>query len=506
MAELELKTLKQLVYNAEELYGDEIFLREYIDKKFRDTSFREFRKSCDDIAVWIQKHFTEKTHIALVGATSLEYLSAWFGVQCSCNVSVPLDTNNTPENIADELARSDSKMVFLDEKHVKDVPLFRERCPQIEYYVHLHKPEEGMLFLGDMAAEYAGQKPEGSPDEDDLAAILFTSGTTGVSKGVMLTHANLIDNTTCTPDDDYHGMKLLTVLPIHHVFCFTIDILHSLWNGVTVCVNDSLFHIAKNLKLFEPEYCTFVPMIASTILGKMQAAAKKIPLKKMIAHETFGKKLKGIICGGAYLDPAVIEGYKEFGIDIAQGYGMTECSPRICTAIIDCPHPDSVGKIVRGCEVKIVDGEIWARSKSVMKGYYKNPEETANTLTPDGWLKTGDLGHTGDDGYLYITGRKKNLIILSNGENVSPEAIEGKFAVFRPIKEMVVYEDNKVITAMIYPDPDYKSKDIQAEIRKKVEEVNDTLRSEMRIVNIVFRDHEFVKTASRKIIRARINE
>ena len=102
MAELELKTLKQLVYNAEELYGDEIFLREYIDKKFRDTSFREFRKSCDDIAVWIQKHFTEKTHIALVGATSLEYLSAWFGVQCSCNVSVPLDTNNSPENIADE--------------------------------------------------------------------------------------------------------------------------------------------------------------------------------------------------------------------------------------------------------------------------------------------------------------------------------------------------------------------------------------------------------------------
>ena len=141
-----------------------------------------------------------------------------------------------------------------------------------------------------------------------------------------------------------------------------------------------------------------------------------------------------------------------------------------------------------------------------MKGYYKNPEETAGTLTEDGWLKTGDLGYKDDDGYLYITGRKKNLIILSNGENVSPEEIENKFATFRPIKEMVVYEDDQKITAMIYPDPDYKSKDIQAEIRKRVEEVNDRLRSEMRIVNIVFRDHEFVKTASRKIIRARINE
>lgn len=506
MADLELKTLKQLVYNAETLYGDEIFLREYINKQFRDTSFRQFRKACDDIAVWIQKHFTEKTHIALVGATSFEYLSAWFGVQCSGNVSVPLDTNNNPENIADELARSDSKMVFIDDKHVKDVPMFRERCPQIEYYVHLHKQTEGMLYLADMAAENAGQKPTGDVSEDDLAAILFTSGTTGVSKGVMLTHANLIDNTTCTPEDDYHGMKLMTVLPIHHVFCFTIDILHSLWNGVTVCVNDSLFHIAKNLKVFEPDYCTFVPMIASTILGKMQQAAKKIPLKKMIAHETFGKKFKGIFAGGAYLSPDIIKGYKEFGIDISQGYGMTECSPRICTGIMNSPHPDSVGKIVRGCEVKIVDGEIWARSKSVMKGYYKNPEETANTLTEDGWLKTGDLGHKDDDGYLYITGRKKNLIILSNGENVSPEEIENKFLSFRPIKEMVVFEDNQVITAMIYPDPDYKSKDIQAEIRKKIDEVNDKMRSEMRIVNVIFRDHEFVKTASRKIIRARINE
>ena len=275
---------------------------------------------------------------------------------------------------------------------------------------------------------------------------------------------------------------------------------------MTVCVNDSLFHIAKNLKLFQPEYCTFVPMIASTILGKMQQAAKRIPFKKMVAHEVFGKKLVAIFSGGAYLSPDIIKGYKDFGIDIAQGYGMTECSPRIGTGVVNCPKPDAVGRIVNGCEVKTVDGEIWVRSKSVMQGYYKNPEETANTLTEDGWLKTGDLGHKDDDGYLYITGRKKNLIILSNGENVSPEEIENKFASFRAIKEIVVYDENQVITAQIFPDPDYKSKDIQAEIRKKVDEVNDTFQPAKRIVNVIFRDKEFVKTASRKIIRARINE
>ena len=210
--------------------------------------------------------------------------------------------------------------------------------------------------------------------------------------------------------------------------------------------------------------------------------------------------------GGAYLSPDIIKGFKEFGIEIAQGYGMTECSPRICNGVRNCTKPDSVGKIITGCEVKIVDGEIWAKSKSVMKGYYKNPEETANSLTPDGWLMTGDLGYKDDDGYLYITGRKKNLIILSNGENVSPEELENQFSFFMPIKEIVVYADNSIITAQVYPDPDYKSDDIQAEIQAKIDEVNETFPPAKRIVKVIFRDKEFVKTASKKIIRAKINE
>jgi long-chain acyl-CoA synthetase len=193
-------------------------------------------------------------------------------------------------------------------------------------------------------------------------------------------------------------------------------------------------------------------------------------------------------------------------MDIAQGYGMTECSPRICTGIRNCPKPNSVGKIVNGCEVKIVDGEIWVKSKSVMKGYYKDPAETANSITPDGWLMTGDLGHMDDDGYLYITGRKKNLIILSNGENVSPEEIENKFAAFPPIREMVVYADGEKVSAQVYPDPDYTSENVQAEIQKKIDEVNITFMPAKRIVNVIFRDKEFIKTASKKIIRARINE
>ena len=501
-----LKTLKDLVYRSDELFNDNIYLSEYKKKQFYNVSFSSFRESCDSLAVWIQKHFSSKTHLAVIGVTSHEYLTAWFGIQCSGNVSVPIDTTNNVDKIADEIKRSDSEVVFLDDKHINDIPLFKEVCPAVKYFVHLNKKYDDMLFLDDIIEEYKGQAPVGDISEDDVAAILFTSGTTGVSKGVMLTHANLIDNATCYTDEDYTGKKLLSVLPIHHVYCLTCDILCSLYYGVTVCINDSLMHIVRNLTVFQPHFATFVPMIAATILNKMQLAAEKNSDKLAIGKQVFGENLDLLYSGGAYLSPDIINGYKEFGIEIAQGYGMTECSPRICNGIRHCPKPDSVGKILDGCEVKIVDGEIWVKSKSVMKGYYKNPEETAKSLTPDGWLMTGDLGYKDDDGFLYITGRKKNLIILSNGENVSPEELENQFATFMPIKEMVVYADGSIITAMIYPDPDYISDDIQSEIQAKVDEVNETFPQAKRIVKVIFRDREFVKTASKKIIRAKINE
>ena len=502
----ELKTVKDLVYRSDKLFGNETFVREYIKKEFRDTSFHDFRNACDSLAAWINKNFTSKAHLAIVGSTSFEYLNVFFGIQCSGRTAVPLDTANNPENIADEICRSDCEALFLDDKHVKDIPLFKEKCHNVKYFIHLNKKYDDMLLLSDITNEFAGQSADVEVSEDDIAAILFTSGTTGRSKGVMLSHGNLIDNVTCYDDGDYHGKKLLSVLPIHHVYCLTCDIHCSLFHGATICVNDSLMHIVRNLKLFEPNLATFVPMIAATILGRMKAAAQNTDNKRAIAEQVFGKNFEVIFSGGAYLSPEIIEGYKEFGMDIAQGYGMTECSPRICTGIRNCPKPESVGKIVNGCEVKIVDGEIWVKSKSVMKGYYKDPAETANSLTPDGWLMTGDLGHMDDDGYLYITGRKKNLIILSNGENVSPEEIENKFAAFPPIREMVVYADGEKVSAQVYPDPDYTSENVQAEIQKKIDEVNNTFMPAKRIVTVIFRDKEFAKTASKKIIRARINE
>ncbi len=498
----EIATLKELVCRADTVFGDEPFVREYLHRELRDKSFRTFRQDCDCFAVWIQAHFPDGVHAAIVGSTSYEYLAAWFGIQCSGNVTVPLDNANPAEKIADEVNRSDSEIIIVDKRHEGDIEQFRKLCPQVKYFVHLHEKQENTLYLADIISEYSGKTPDSDPKEDDLAAILFTSGTTGQSKGVMLSNGNLIDNATCEPDQNYRGKKRMTVLPIHHVFCFTCDVLCALWYGRILCVNDSLMRIPKNLKIFQPDDTTFVPMIAASILSKMQLAAEKKPDKIAIGKETFGENFSVIYTGGAYLSPEIIKGYEEFGIDIAQGYGMTECSPRICTGVKGCPKPTSVGRRVPGCEIRIVDGEICVKSRSVMQGYYKNPEETAKAMTEDGWLKTGDLGYVDDDGYVYITGRKKNLIILSNGENVSPEEIENQFACCKPVKEIVVYEKDNLITAEVYPNPDYVSENIEADIQQKIDDVNMGFPPAKRIAKLVIRDTEFPKTASKKIIRS----
>jgi long-chain acyl-CoA synthetase len=495
-----IKTTRDLVYTAAERFGDEPFLRNRVKKEFVDKSFNQLKRDSDAIGAWILSKFSKTVHAALFGATSYEFIASWFGVTTSGNVAVPLNAGNSASDLADEINRSDVELIFLDEKREESVDELKKLCPQVKYFVHMHSDYSGTISLSEITEKYSGQAPSGEIDPNSMASIIFTSGTTGQSKGVMLSHANMIDNATCEPDLGYHGDKRLTLLPVHHVFCFTCDIMCTLWYGRTLCINDSLMRIPKNLKAYQPVQTTFVPMIAASILNKMRMMAKTNPDKKAIGREMFGENFEILYVGGAYLSPEIIAGYAEFGIEAAQGYGMTECTARVSTGVKGCPYPESVGRIVPGCEVKTVDGELWVKSPSVMLGYYKNPEETAKTLTPDGWLKTGDLGYVKDN-HVFISGRKKNLIILSNGENVSPEELENKFACAEPVQEIVIYDNGGVITAEIYPNPDYEFTNVREELQAELDKVNETLPQPKQIHGLVIRDTEFEKTASRKIKR-----
>ncbi len=262
-------------------------------------------------------------------------------------------------------------------------------------------------------------------------------------------------------------------------------------------------HVQKNLKLFKPDMVLLVPLVIESIYAKLKAAGGIMP-KKMVAKAAFGGNLKTICSGGAYLDPEYIDRFEEYGITILQGYGMTECSPVISTNLAWESKKGSVGKLMPNCEAKIVDEEIWVRGSSVMMGYYKMPEETAETLE-DGWLKTGDLGYVDEDRFVYITGRKKNLIILANGENVSPEEIENQFSRFELVKEILVREKDTLIEAEIFPDYEYAKKkhikDIQAKLQEMIDEYNKDVPVYKRIHSLIVRETEFDKTTAKKIKR-----
>ena len=247
------------------------------------------------------------------------------------------------------------------------------------------------------------------PQPDQLCTIMFTSGTTGKSKGVMLTHRNLAENAGSINMDLPERMVLLSVLPIHHAYCLCLDVLKAISLGSIICINDSLLRVMKNIQLFKPEMILMVPLMIETIAKKLEDNTLLPP--KLVKNAVFGKQLTKISSGGAYLDPSYIDLFEKYGITILQGYGMTECSPVISTTRPWNINKKAVGQLIDNCEAKTVDGELWVRGSSVMQGYYNMPKDTAEAIDEEGWLHSGDLGIMDEDGYVSISGRIKDMII-----------------------------------------------------------------------------------------------
>ena len=379
----------------------------------------------------------------------------------------------------------------------------KEHCPKLKHVVLMQQEEhsDAALSLPQLLAEHQTAF-DFEPQPDQLCTIMFTSGTTGKSKGVMLTHRNLAENAGSINMDLPERMVLLSVLPIHHAYCLCLDVLKAISLGSIICINDSLLRVMKNIQLFKPEMILMVPLMIETIAKKLEDNTLLPP--KLVKNAVFGKQLTKISSGGAYLDPSYIDLFEKYGITILQGYGMTECSPVISTTRPWNINKKAVGQLIDNCEAKTVDGELWVRGSSVMQGYYKMPEETAATLE-DGWLKTGDLGYVDEEGFVYLTGRKKNLIITKNGENVSPEELENKLGVERLIQEVLVRENKSVIEAEIFPDYEYAKKkhikDVRAALQEIIDQYNLQAPPHKKIYSLIVRETEFEKTPSKKIKR-----
>ncbi|WP_075719929.1 AMP-binding protein [Roseburia sp. 499] len=497
-------TIREILVYAEKKFGAGDAVRYKIGKdKVEAKSYTQWKEDSESFSNVLQSLGEVGSHIAITGRTSYQWLVTFLGTVNSGSVAVPLDVALPAEEMCELIDRADATVLVIDEMRADVMEMVRQKCPKLKYLISMQKEEssEEVLSFKQLLREQKGEFSF-SPQPDQLCTIMFTSGTTGKSKGVMLTHRNLAENATCLDMKIAERTVLMTVLPIHHAYCLSMDILKGMSLGAIICINDSLLRVAKNIKLFQPNLILMVPLMIETLSKKLEETAWIPPA--IVKNKVFGKQFHTIFSGGAYLNPSYIDLFQKYGISILQGYGMTECAPVISTNVSWNIKKGSVGQLMPNCEAKVVEEELWVRGSSVMMGYYNMPEETAETLQ-DGWLKTGDLGYVDEEGFIYLTGRKKNLIITPNGENVSPEELENKIGSNRLVQEILVRENEGVIEAEIFPDYEYAKKkkisDIEEALQKLIDEYNQGAPAYKRVYRMKVREVEFEKTTSKKIKR-----
>lgn len=497
-------TIREILVQSEQKFGTADAIRYKISKDTIEAkSYTQLRKDSESFSNVLEKLGALNQHIAMIGLTSYQWLVSYLGTVNSGSVAVPLDVSLPAEEICELIHRADVTVLVLDEVRKDVTAIIKDRCPKLKHIISMQKTEsdENMLSLTQLLCENACSF-DFTPDPEQLCTIMFTSGTTGKSKGVMLTHRNMAENATCLDMKIPERTVILSVLPIHHAYCLSMDILKGISLGSIICINDSLIRVAKNIKLFQPNMILMVPLMIESFAKKLQDAAGLPP--EIVKKEVFGEQFHTICSGGAYLNPTYIDLFNTYGITILQGYGMTECAPVISTNRSWNINKQSVGQLMPNCEAKVVDGEIWVHGSSVMIGYYQMPEQTTETLE-DGWLKTGDLGYVDEEGFVFITGRKKNLIITKNGENVSPEELENKLGESPLVQEILVRESEGIIEAEIFPDYEYVEKksivNIHDELQQLIDGYNKTAPAHKKIYGLKVRETEFEKTPSKKIKR-----
>ena len=518
----QLTDLPMFIDVIEKAYGSRVAYRYLVDDLIVDKTFAQLSHDVKAIASWLMREGYRGKHIAVIGATSYPWISTFLGIVCSANVVVPVDKMLSENEMMNILNMGDVDVVFAS-KEFEHLLQTIEQNEKQNIRVVRFAGEEYQNILGTELASLHESDPEG------LAEILFTSGTTGVSKGVMLSQKNICANLM-----EYYRMNILanihaepvamSVLPIHHTYELTIGHLGMLYRGITICINDRLENIVANLNRFKPAIILVVPTIAEAFYKKIMDGIssgknkRKIAMAKKISRiasalgidvrrklyksllDKFGGNLTSIVVGGAALRLEVAQTFEEFGVNMYQGYGLTECAPLVSS---NCPKENrlgSVGKPIACMTAKIEQEEILVKGDCVMLGYYKNPEATAEVISEDGWFHTGDLGYLDEDGYLYITGRSKNLIILANGKNIYPEELESRLMTIDGVKDVMVYDRDGKICAAFHP-TDINDKDVIDHIKTSLNKVNAELPSYKKIVAYDFIAREFPKTTTLKIKR-----
>lgn len=503
----EIKSVRQLVAYAADRYGDKDFCRYYIGNYHYKKSYNEFYENALAVARYIRHINPRRMHIAFIGKTNYEYIACLTGMIFSGNVVVPFAPDITVEEATTLFADADIEMLFCEEEMIPTAIEIQKRTPALKKIVSLGdiKWFANIFETYNSESEYAGLENV-EIDIDACALIIYTSGTTGDRKGVMLSNHNIAANTCYNEYNMDNDDVSFSVLPMHHVFCYNCDVLKTVYDGGTLCLNGPMSNLYKNFLRFEPTIMRIVPSLCKSILTRIKVTERNNPelTPREAAERVVGKNFRRMIAGSAYLSEALIDEFEKYGITARQGYGMSECSPRITTSDFSDANKYSTGKVLSVNEVRVQDGEIQVKGPSVMLGYYKRPDATKAAFTEDGYLHTGDLGYLKGN-HLFLVGRKKNLIILSNGENVSPEEIENLFADESIVKEVVVYGENDKIVCEALPDREFcdemKAEEIEKQIHRIVDEINLQSPQTRQIAALKIRNTPFPRTSSGKIKR-----
>lgn len=545
--------MRELVERAAEIYADRTaysYRRDPRDKETVKVSFPTLRDDVRALATELLSRGAAGKHCAVIGKFSYSWVKMYFSLLSIGAVIVPLDKDWTAADLADTAERAEAEFVFIDGELKEKAEAVCERC-KIASAVYMSGTDGETV---DMLTE-AGREKFASDsgayfnapiDPTALALLVFTSGTTGKGKGVMLSqNAVLSDMTEVVQYVDF-GIKTVGVLPPHHTYGSSVMLAGHMIIGSEIYISAGLRYVVREFKEQKPEHLILVPLYLETFYRKMQAGIKEQGKERLVAfmiklsnllrkvgidlrkkffsslRASLGGELKMIISGGAPVNEDIIKFFDAIGISTLNGYGITECAPIIAVNCSKFIVPGTVGRILDIDTVKISEpnedgeGEICVKGPNVMLGYYKDEENTREAFDGEGYFRTGDYGKLCRGGTLAITGRKKNLIILSNGKNVYPEEIENELVAVPGVTDVIVYEgqsrrgpEYNLIVAEIYPDKEYMEKNGVEDAKKYLQKfVDDYSRNAVpykKIGVLKVRDEEFPKNTLRKILRFKLD-
>lgn len=559
------KTVKEFFLNSVEKYPEEDCILEKPDHKepYKITTYKEFKEDVFGLGTALTNllHLKDKK-VIIIGETQYGWYVSYMAMLCGAGIAVPTDKELPDNELENIVKRSKASAIIYSPKKVESIRRIKENIQEIEYFIEMKsdKPLEekdvglntlinlgkNIIKTGDKSFERIEIDPE------EFKILFFTSGTTSNAKGVMLNNRNLAANVNAISAyvKLYPNDMLFSVLPLHHCYESTIGFLLPIATGSSVAICEGLRYIVPNLQEAQPTAILTVPLLVESLYKKINEKIVKskkdkivnsmigitnalkttgIDVKRKVFKEIYdnlGGKLRIIVSAAAPIDKQVGEWLEGIGISFLQGYGLTETAPISAVTPEYKPCVGSAGKVIVGAEAKVKDpnengeGEILIKSPTLMIGYYEDEEATKKVIDEEGYFNSGDIGYIDDEGYIFITGRSKNVIVTQNGKNIYPEEIEMMLDKVDEIKESMVYgkkpeanskkeEKELIITARVIPDyekikeiyGDISEKEIFDVIWKKIKEENKKLTSYKAVKSLEIKEGEFEKTTTMKIKR-----